>query len=150
MKTLKSTTVFALFATVALFAVSCGGGNSKKQTAETASETKTETRAESSKTAKGEWPSNEFTKQVPKPDISVRKAEDGPNGFNVDFEYESATLENLKAYVAKLKAAGFDERVSEDIDGERYVVTLFNAAGWRVTVSNSSGRFMIISKPEQV
>ena len=131
---------------IGLVMASCGsrGGN---QQSGGASETKT--KAEASKGG-ADWTSNEYTKQLPKPDITVRRAEKGPNGFNVDFEYESATLENLKAYVAKLKAAGFDKDVYEDIDGERYSVTLFNEARWRVVVSNSSGRFMIISKPEEL
>ena len=131
---------------IGLAVVSCGGRGGNQQSGDT-SETKTETKA-----SKGgaDWTSNEYTKQLPKPDITVSRAEKGPNGYNVDFEYESATLENLKAYVAKLKAAGFDKDVYEDIDDERYSVTLFNAARWRVVVSNRSGRFMIISKPEEL
>ena len=136
----------AIVLAIGIFAVSCGGGSGNQQSGTATSE---KAKVETTKGG-ADWTNNEYTKQLPKPDIIVRRAEKGPNGYNVDFEYNSATLENLKAYVAKLKTAGFDKDVYEELDGERYSVTLFNAAGWRVIVSNSSGRFMIISKPEDL
>lgn len=53
MKTIKSTTVIALLATVAMFAISCGGGGNKKQT-DDASGKKTDVEAAKELTAKAE------------------------------------------------------------------------------------------------
>ena len=129
---------------IGLSVVSCGGrGGNQQSGTETSESAKVET---TTKSDGDKWPSNEFTKQVPKPDLTIYAAEDGPNGYNVDFI--GATFEQIKAYADKVKAAGFDKVVNEDSDSDMYSYSANNAAGWRVVVSKSgAGSFMIIMKP---
>ena len=53
----------------------------------------------------GDWPDNEFTKLVPKPDFELYAASGDDTFFTVAFT--NATIEGIRAYAEKLKAAGF-------------------------------------------
>jgi hypothetical protein len=133
---------------VAMFATSCGGNANKKQSADTATETATgaatETKAPARILDEG-WESNDFTAQVPKPDIAIRSA--GERGSTYGVNFNSATLEQVKAYAAKLRAAGFDRNVSET-DAESYSFSAENAAGWNVYTRWGDGQSgVMISKP---
>ena len=61
----------------------------------------------------GDWPDNEFTQLVPRPDMDIQYAGEDEGEFAVTFA--GATLEQIKAYADKLRGAGFtlDEEVEE-------------------------------------
>ncbi|MCL2039932.1 MAG: hypothetical protein FWG85_05840, partial [Bacteroidetes bacterium] len=125
---------------IGLIFVACGGNKQQENT-----EATPEVVEEVAESQEGDWPDNEYTKQVPKPDITIYSADDGPNGFNVDFP-GSTTIEEIKVYADKVKDAGFNQNIYvEDEDG-RFNFNGFNAAGWRVIVSKAPGvgSFMII------
>ena len=53
----------------------------------------------------GSWPDNEFTKLVPKPDFALGAAAGDSQEFSVVFM--NATIEQMRGYTDKVKAAGF-------------------------------------------
>lgn len=53
----------------------------------------------------GEWPDNEYTKQLPKPDFPVVTSYLTENGFSTTFT--DASLDGARAYGEKAQAAGF-------------------------------------------
>ena len=53
----------------------------------------------------GNWPDNEYTKLVPKPDFTLMGASVDSDGFTVAFT--DATLEQMRDYAEKVKAKGF-------------------------------------------
>ena len=141
---MRRTGAIVLCLAAAMFATSCGGNASKKQAADGATETKTEAKAPA-KVAEAGWESNDYTKQVPKPDIAIMSA--GESGTSYGVNFNNATLEQVKAYAAKVKAAGFDKGASEN-DGERYYFNAGNAAGWNVMIMMNGGQSMMtITKP---
>ncbi|MDR1464299.1 MAG: hypothetical protein LBJ11_03220 [Oscillospiraceae bacterium] len=94
----------------------------------------------------GEWPDNEFTKLLPKPEFpSMNGASTTEEGFSISFP--NTTVEQTKAYVEKVKAKGFT--VDADITDEKYgdvVVYLYsanNGNGYRIEVSFSSGQTLL-------
>lgn len=89
----------------------------------------------------GDWPENEFTKQVPKPDFDVRGASTDDDGFSVVFA--EASLDEIRAYASKLKAAGFREN-EELTDQEIMGVVIYtfmadNEAGYTVKLTSANG-----------
>ena len=95
----------------------------------------------------GNWPANEFTRLVPKPDISVYEASADASGFSADFSV--ATIEQIKAYAEKVKKRGFTlgaEEIDQSIGGcIFYSFSASNANGYSVEIffSNSASSLMI-------
>ena len=89
----------------------------------------------------GDWPDNEFTKLVPKPDFELFAASTETDSFSVAFT--SATIEQIKDYAAKVKAAGFD--INEEVEDQEvmgmviYSFTAENADGYTVEITSANG-----------
>ena len=97
----------------------------------------------------GDWPDNEFTKLVPKPDFELFAANTETDSFSVAFM--SATIEQIKDYAAKVKAAGFN--INEEVEDQEvmgmviYSFTAENADGYTVEITSANGTSSIsISK----
>ena len=97
----------------------------------------------------GDWPDNEFTKLIPKPDFELTAARVDDEGFVVAFQ--SATLDQIKDYVTKIKAAGFT--LNEEVEDQEmmgmviYSFTAKNADGYTIEITSASGTSSItISK----
>ena len=98
----------------------------------------------------GDWPDNEFTKLVPKPDFAISLA--GGEGGSFGITFIDASIEQIKDYVEKVKAAGFTINAeTEDMAAAGMVIysyTAQNASGYTVTVFSASGMTgMSIEKP---
>lgn len=89
----------------------------------------------------GNWPDNEFTKLVPKPDFAITAASTDGEGFNVAFS--DATIDQIKAYAEEVKKAGFDvDPQTEDqaVAGMTiYSYTAQNADGYTIEIYSASG-----------
>ena len=97
----------------------------------------------------GNWPDNEYTRLVPEPDFELYAASTDEEGFYVSFS--NVTLDQIKAYVARVKAAGFNinEEVEEQAIGGMviYSFTAENSEGYTVEISSAAGTTgMAISK----
>ena len=97
----------------------------------------------------GDWPDNEFTKLIPKPDFELFAANTETDSFSVAFM--SATIEQIRAYAAKVKAAGFN--INEEVEDQEamgmviYSFTAENADGYTIEITSASGTSSItISK----
>ena len=90
----------------------------------------------------GDWPDNEFTKQIPKPKMKTALASIVDGAFSVIFS-EDVTLDALRDYVDELKSAGFNndvELTDETIMGiVIYSFTANNSNGYNVNVYYSGG-----------
>lgn len=85
----------------------------------------------------GNWPENNFTKQVPKPDFQPTAANTQEKSFSVAFV--DAKVEDIRNYVEELKNVGFTVNV-ENKDVEVFGVVAYsykasNEAGYRVEVT---------------
>ena len=89
----------------------------------------------------GDWPDNEFTKLIPKPDFELFAANTETDSFSVAFT--SATIEQIRAYAAKVKAAGFN--INEEVEDQEvmgmviYSFTAENADGYTVEITSANG-----------
>ena len=89
----------------------------------------------------GDWPDNEFTKLIPKPDFELFAANTVTDSFSVAFM--SATIEQIKDYAAKVKAAGFN--INEEVEDQEamgmviYSFTAENADGYTVEITFANG-----------
>ena len=89
----------------------------------------------------GDWPDNEFTKLVPKPDFELYAASGDDTFFTVAFT--NATIEGIRAYAEKLKAAGFN--INEEVEDQEvmgmviYSFTAENADGYTVEITSANG-----------
>ena len=89
----------------------------------------------------GDWPDNEFTKLIPKPDFELFAANTITDSFSVAFM--SATIEQIKDYAAKVKAAGFN--INEEVEDQDvmgmviYSFTAENADGYTVEITFTNG-----------
>ena len=97
----------------------------------------------------GDWPDNEFTKLIPKPDFELFAANTETDSFTVAFK--SATVEQIRAYAAKVKAAGFN--INEEVEDQEmmgmviYSFTAENADGYTIEITSANGTSSItISK----
>lgn len=97
----------------------------------------------------GDWPDNEFTKLIPKPDFELFAANTETDSFSVAFT--SATIEQIKDYAAKVKAAGFN--INEEVEDQEvmgmviYSFTAENADGYTIEITSANGTSSItISK----
>ena len=89
----------------------------------------------------GDWPSNEFTKQVPKPPFELTAASTEESAFSVAFL--GVDLDDLRDYVEELKNKGFTEDVESE-DTEVFGIVMFtyaasNSKGYRVEVTSAVG-----------
>jgi len=73
------------------------------------------------------WPDNEFTRQLPKPDFTAAVAEETDDHYYAI--YFNIDLDQYKAYLEQLKAAGFTEGARERIGRETDPKTGDNANG---------------------
>ena len=89
----------------------------------------------------GDWPDNEFTKLIPKPDFELFAANTETDSFTVAFM--SATIEQIRDYAAKVKAAGFN--INEEVEDQEvmgmviYSFTAENADGYTVEITSANG-----------
>ena len=89
----------------------------------------------------GDWPDNEFTKLIPKPDFELFAANTEIDSFSVAFM--SATIEQIKDYAAKVQAAGFN--INEEVEDQEvmgmviYSFTAENADGYTVEITSANG-----------
>ena len=97
----------------------------------------------------GDWPDNEFTKLIPKPDFELFAANTETDSVSVAFM--SATIEQIKDYAAKVKAAGFN--INEEVEDQEimgmviYSFTAKNADGYTIEITSANGTSSItISK----
>ena len=97
----------------------------------------------------GDWPDNEFTKLIPKPNFELFAANTETDSFSVAFM--SATIEQIKDYAAKVKAAGFN--INEEVEDQEmmgmvfYSFTAENADGYTIEITSANGTSSItISK----
>ena len=85
----------------------------------------------------GNWPENEFTKQVPKPSFQPTAANTQSKAFSVAFV--DASVEDIRNYVEELKAAGFtvnDTNKDVEVLGVvAYAFTASNGKGYKVEVT---------------
>ena len=85
----------------------------------------------------GDWPENEFTKQVPKPSFDATAANTQDKSFSVAFV--DTNVEVIRAYVEELKNAGFTvDASSKDVEVFGVVAYSYkasNGAGYRVEVT---------------
>lgn len=89
----------------------------------------------------GSWPDNEFTKLLPKPDFKLLAANTEDNAFTVMFS--EATIEQIRAYTGKVKAAGFTvdaETEDEELMGiVMYGYTASNSSGYSIEIFSAAG-----------
>ena len=89
----------------------------------------------------GNWPDNEFTKLVPKPDFTLTAANTTAEEFTVAFS--NATLEQMRDYAEKVKAKGFTiDPESEEQEVMGMVIFTYaasNADGYRVEIVSAAG-----------
>ena len=97
----------------------------------------------------GDWPDNEFTKLIPKPDFELFAANTETDSFSAAFT--SATIEQIRDYAAKVKAAGFN--INEEVEDQEvmgmviYSFTAENADGYTIEITSANGTSSItISK----
>ena len=89
----------------------------------------------------GDWPDNEFTKLVPKPNFELQGAYVDGEMFSVLFV--NVTMEQIKAYVEQVKAAGFN--INEEVEDQEvmgmviYTFTAENADGYTVEITSANG-----------
>ncbi len=149
MKKIVLIAVIALFAGSAMFtATSCR--SKAKKAADAATELEAQI-TEEVKELVGDvevttgWADNDYTKQVPKPEMAIKAS--GESGLGYSAAFENATIDQIKVYVAKLKEAGFTVDASET-DGEFYIFTASNGNDYSVLVSMAEGESgILISKP---
>ncbi|MBP5662323.1 MAG: hypothetical protein J6X30_04110 [Clostridia bacterium] len=89
----------------------------------------------------GDWPDNEFTRLVPKPDFKLAGASTSDDGFSAAFQ--SVNADQIKAYAEKVKANGFTvdaEEEDQNVYGVVvYTYSAYNADGYHVEVTFASG-----------
>ena len=98
----------------------------------------------------GDWPENEFTKLLPKPEFTLTAAITSDSEFTVVFQ--GATIEQIKAYVEEAKLAGFTvnaETTDEAVAGMTiYSYDAENNAGYTLNVFSTAGQSGLnIAKP---
>ena len=92
----------------------------------------------------GDWPDNDFTAQVSRPQFAVGMAAVDGEEFSVTFV--DASLDDMKAYVKELEALGFSGEVLEM--GGIYSFEATNKAGYTVGIFSMNGQSgMSIMKP---
>ncbi len=89
----------------------------------------------------GDWPDNELTRLVPKPDFKLAGASASDDEFTAAFQ--SVTVDQIKAYAERVKAKGFTvdaEEADQNVYGVVvYTYTAYDANGCCVEISFASG-----------
>lgn len=89
----------------------------------------------------GDWPDNEFTKLVPKPNFDVMGASSDDGSFTVAFS--GVEIEQVKAYADKVKAKGFTVDATEESQNvygvSIYTYTAYNSDGYCVEITFANG-----------
>lgn len=90
---------------------------------------------------KGEWPDNEFTRLLPKPEFELTGAATDAESFSVVFV--GAGIDNIRAYTEQVKKAGFTVD-AETEDKEFLGIPLYsykakNADGYKIEIYTASG-----------
>ena len=98
----------------------------------------------------GDWPENEFTKLLPKPNFTLTAALGSDSEFTVLFQ--DAAIEQIRAYVEQAKSAGFTVDVDvtdEAVMGmEIYTFEAKNSAGYKLSIYAAMGTSgLTIAKP---
>jgi len=93
----------------------------------------------------GSWPDNALTKLIPKPDFTLFAASGDDESYTLSFS--GATLEQARAYVDEIKAAGFTVD-AESEDEVTYGIQIFsydakNDAGNRISITMAGGMFVV-------
>ena len=89
----------------------------------------------------GDWPDNEFTRQLPNPNFDIMYALTSDNEFSTTFS--NVDLGQTKAYVERIKSAGFT--IDEDTEDMEvmgmtvYNFTAENAKGYKIQVYFGAG-----------
>jgi len=100
-------------------------------------------------TFSGSWPDNEFTRLIPRPGFSVMAIE-GDGEFSA--VTQSASMEQIKAYAAKVKASGFTVDVEEEEQSvygiSMYTFSAANSDGYTVDIAFASGSGSITVKKD--
>ena len=93
-----------------------------------------------------EWPDNEFTKLVPKPDLNLLTVSEEDGEFTAAFT--GATIEQIRAYAEKLKSAGFNndaEVQDEEIMGMAiYTFSASDSKNHNVKLSYTAGTATLV------
>ncbi|MBR5768339.1 MAG: hypothetical protein IKX86_06685 [Clostridia bacterium] len=97
----------------------------------------------------GKWPDNEYTRRVPAPNFVIFMSTPDEDGFSA--VSQSAKLEDVKAYAAKVKEAGFkidiDETEQSVFGVAIYTFSADDGDGYHVDISFTAGSCAIsISK----
>ena len=89
----------------------------------------------------GDWPDNELTRLVPKPDFKLAGSSASDDEFTAAFQ--SVTVDQIKAYAERVKAKGFTvdaEEADQNVYGVVvYTYTAYDANGCCVAISFASG-----------
>ena len=90
----------------------------------------------------GNWPDNAFTRLIPKPDFPILAANTSEDEFTAAFQ--NVTVDQIRAYAAKLKACGFTIDAEEE-DQTTYGVVIYtysadHADGYYVDLSFAAGQ----------
>lgn len=144
----------AVITVATMFAISCGGGESKNSPSEKeAADIPDSTEKEVAKNpnekivqASG-WPDNKYTRQLPKPDIRAGVSKTVTHGFFIVFSvnFIDVTIENIKTYAEQLRNFGYTVNQEETVpDSEMYMFSAENEAGYIVVLSWSGSRSKIL------
>ncbi|MDR0825409.1 MAG: hypothetical protein LBN74_09970 [Prevotella sp.] len=132
--------------------VSCGGGSGDNKTVSStvnALEKEISEKLDAKQVQSSGWPVNEYTQQLPKPDIKVGVSGSSAIGFSVTFE--KATMKQIKEYAGQIKKAGFTKD-SYESDGDNnmymYMYSAKNAAGYETLLSWAEGQAGILISKE--
>ncbi len=90
----------------------------------------------------GNWPENEFTKQVPKPSFDATAANTQEKSFSVAFV--DTNVDDIRAYVAELKNAGFT------VDASNKDVEVFGVVAYSYKASNGAGYSVEVTFAEKM
>lgn len=112
--------LFSCFALSLLLLASCGNSDSAKD-APAAAAPKSAGKASASKV---EWPDNDFTVLIPKPEAGAFLAfASSANNGRIDMSW---TADECKAYAGQAKTAGFTELAGESGEGGTYIYSASN------------------------
>ena len=112
---------FPCFAFSLLLLASCGNGNSAKDEPAAAAAPKSAAKVPA---AKAEWPSNDFTAIIPKPEAGeFLSFTGGGNNARIDMNW---TADERKAYVEQAKVARYTELAGESGEGDSYIYSASN------------------------
>ncbi len=89
----------------------------------------------------GDWPDNEFTRQIPMPEFGIGIISEDADSFTATFT--DATIEQIREYTEQVKAAGFTiDAATEDMEVMEMVIfsyTAQNADGYEINVFSAQG-----------